>query len=413
MPPRRENLEQMFLKSVDDYIKDKNCCIDKKVRDIIERHGIENSLICILGAKGSDSCFSQTLFDAMKSKGISDSIIAAVDDFQYMNGRDFNGVEIISCDKLVELCKKHKGKIFTINTLRYDYARRIFENLCLSHEIPYINFEQAIRIFELNGHVDYRTGDWGDTISAHPEKYVQLANRFADSHSAVTLFHVLLMHLHCNLEWTLNVAKPYSTLYFRSGLFHLGKDEKMVDCGASIGESTCALIDITKGQFAKSWMIEPDRYNTRTLQQFVNQFRHRDFHKNLFIYNYAVGETSGRMPFCHVGGHGGNIIENNNDSMRVSEDDFVNIESIDNLFRNDSPTIIKMDIEGAELSALKGAKNVIERCHPKLMVSVYHRDTDLISIPDFITQLVPEYNLGLRHHTENRWDTCLYAWKDN
>ena len=149
----------MFLKSVDDYIKDKNCCIDKKVRDIIERNGIENSLICILGATGSESCFSQTLFDAMKSKGISDSIIAAVDDFQYMKGRDFNGVEIISGDKLVELHKKHKGKIFAINTLRYDYARRIFENLCLSHEIPYINFEQAIRIFELNGHVDYRTSD--------------------------------------------------------------------------------------------------------------------------------------------------------------------------------------------------------------------------------------------------------------
>ena len=72
-------------------------------------------------------------------------------------------------------------------------------------------------------------------------------------------------------------------------------------------------------------------------------------------------------------------------------------------------TFIKMDIEGAELEALKGCKNIIKQYKPKLAISVYHKAEDIIEIPQYIKQLVPEYRLYLRHYSNGHTETVLYA----
>ena len=68
-----------------------------------------------------------------------------------------------------------------------------------------------------------------------------------------------------------------------------------------------------------------------------------------------------------------------------------------------------MDIEGAELEALKGAKETIKRNHPKLAICVYHKPEDIVDIPKFILELDPEYKLYLRHYSDNAGETVLYA----
>lgn len=68
-----------------------------------------------------------------------------------------------------------------------------------------------------------------------------------------------------------------------------------------------------------------------------------------------------------------------------------------------------MDIEGSELAALRGAEKTIKKSKPKLAICVYHKPEDLITIPQFISSLVPEYKFFLRHHQYISWDTVLYA----
>lgn len=72
-------------------------------------------------------------------------------------------------------------------------------------------------------------------------------------------------------------------------------------------------------------------------------------------------------------------------------------------------TFIKLDIEGAELEALRGAAETIRRNRPKLAVCVYHKPGDLFKIPLFIKSLVPEYRLYLRQHQPVACETVLYA----
>lgn len=89
--------------------------------------------------------------------------------------------------------------------------------------------------------------------------------------------------------------------------------------------------------------------------------------------------------------------------LTISLDDFVqqkNISKID---------FIKMDIEGAELSALKGAERLLKRFRPKLAISLYHKLSDFIEIPNYLSSLGLGYQFYLGHHTIHLEETVLYA----
>jgi FkbM family methyltransferase len=71
-------------------------------------------------------------------------------------------------------------------------------------------------------------------------------------------------------------------------------------------------------------------------------------------------------------------------------------------------TFIKMDIEGAELAALRGSERHIRRQSPKIAVAAYHRPGDFWRIPRFLLSLQPDYRVLLRHYTEGWAETVMY-----
>ena len=70
---------------------------------------------------------------------------------------------------------------------------------------------------------------------------------------------------------------------------------------------------------------------------------------------------------------------------------------------------IKMDIEGAELPALIGARQCLVRYRPKLAISIYHSLADFWRIPQWIDSLELGYRFALRHFTIHREETVLFA----
>jgi hypothetical protein len=70
---------------------------------------------------------------------------------------------------------------------------------------------------------------------------------------------------------------------------------------------------------------------------------------------------------------------------------------------------IKMDIEGSELNALKGAQNTIRKYKPILAICLYHRKKNLLTIPKYIHSLCPEYKFYLRAHSKFSQEIVLYA----
>ncbi len=87
----------------------------------------------------------------------------------------------------------------------------------------------------------------------------------------------------------------------------------------------------------------------------------------------------------------------------------IEVTSIDKVLQGKEATFIKMDIEGSELAALQGAKETIQKYRPKLAISLYHKPEDMLEIPNYILNIVPDYKLYLRHYATNLWETVLYA----
>jgi FkbM family methyltransferase len=304
---------------------------------------------------------------------------------------------------LVSMAKR-SPKLITVSGCRYDRSRRHFKLLAAKYGIEHLNFEQGMRLLGLTPPSDHRVEDWGPTILERWPQWLQLADRMEDDLSRQTLYGVLMTHLSCDPEWSLHIARPYCTLYFRSGLWSAFPNEKFVDCGASIAESASALIDVTNRQFERIWLIEPDRKNIKTLHNFVEGLD-ESLAERISIHPYAVSDVKTRMAFHHEGGHGGFLAG----QSTLPEEDYVDVVCLDDLLDTE-PTLIKMDIEGAELAALRGASKCVASTRPKLALSAYHRATDLLDLSEAAFQLNPNYRVGLRHHTEERWDTCLYFY---
>ena len=74
----------------------------------------------------------------------------------------------------------------------------------------------------------------------------------------------------------------------------------------------------------------------------------------------------------------------------------VNVDTIDNIVGDTPIGLIKMDIEGAELNALKGAINTLKKCRPYLALSAYHKPEDLITLPQFIKSVYGNCGIYLR-----------------
>ena len=76
----------------------------------------------------------------------------------------------------------------------------------------------------------------------------------------------------------------------------------------------------------------------------------------------------------------------------------------------DDVSFIKIDVEGGELSVLKGASELIQKFKPKLAVCAYHRANDYWEIINYITNLYPNYKVGMRHYSDILDDTTLYFY---
>lgn len=388
-----------FMQVLEEYKIDKNFCIPEQVKNIFVKYG-EDTRFIFLGGSHYVGVFLKAISGA--KKGVPAYV---VDDFKCHKGDQYAGLDIISTDKFLEIYKKENG-IVVLNCCRFDFSKRFFDEICRFHKIPCLNHEQVTRLFDLNDTIDYRFSDWGEVIFNRVDEFMGLEKRLGDAYSKETLLRVLSFHLSGNSEHFLNISRPYSSLYFRSGLLNFGAREKFVDCGACFGEATVSLLGVTNGAVEHAWMFEPDINNQRSLQKLLRRYQGTYLDGKITLHPYAVGEVHAEVAFIHEGGYGARIAPVEDLNFKTTK-----IRPIDDVI-DDIPTLIKMDIEGFEIPALKGAARAIRAGSPQMAISAYHRSTDLLEIPKLLDSIDPEYELGLRHHSEDRAETCFYFYKN-
>lgn len=195
----------------------------------------------------------------------------------------------------------------------------------------------------------------------------------------------------CELLTSCPLTRPE---YFNSTLLSIGKNEVYVDCGAYTGDSVLDFVTFTGRQYEKIHAFEPDPRTFAKLSATVDGL------PNVETHNVATGNQNGSIMFSD--GHDVGSFISKEGKIRVP------VVRLDDCLQ-DVPTLVKMDIEGAELDALRGMSRILREHRPKLAICVYHKVEDLYEIPKYLKETVPEYRLKLRQHDAGFWETVLYA----
>jgi len=196
-------------------------------------------------------------------------------------------------------------------------------------------------------------------------------------------------------------------MYFPKDIFKLSKEEVFVDCGSFSGDTIFEFIRQTRGRFKAVYAFEPGLKHYDFLKKNVKKLSR--YGSNFTLINEGVWSECGQLCFIENEVDRGTSHISIENSMPDTGETSIKVSTLDSVLSDKNPTLIKMDIEGAELEALKGAKEVIKRYRPGLAICIYHKSEDFVDIPVFIKELVPEYNLYVRHHSCGIYDTVLYA----
>lgn len=174
--------------------------------------------------------------------------------------------------------------------------------------------------------------------------------------------------------------------------------EIFVDGGAYNGDTIFEFLAWSKGCEYKVYSLEP----IKGMYELVKKRLKKDDIADVDVLNAAVWCRNEELFFVDMG-DGSNVIRNGREGIAVRG------ERIDDIVGEDGATFIKLDVEGAELEALRGACETIRACHPKLAICIYHKPMDILDIGKYILELNADYRFAIRHYTLTNCETVLYA----
>ncbi|WP_158412901.1 FkbM family methyltransferase [Holophaga foetida] len=192
--------------------------------------------------------------------------------------------------------------------------------------------------------------------------------------------------------------------YFPEDLIRLGPEEFFLDAGAFTGDTVQSILAHTGGRFGAIHSFEPDRLSHAKLCDQVAALPPEQ-RLRIQCHRMALSMEARQALFPSTGSSSGNLFQP--DGLETV--DVVNIHNVLPQEVLDRLSFIKMDVEGSEMEVLRSLEAEIRAQHPILAVCVYHRDEDLTEIPAFVHTLYPDYRLFLRHHSNCRCETVLYA----
>ncbi len=255
----------------------------------------------------------------------------------------------------------------------------------------------------LTGTIDETRDDYSliriytDMLKERIEDFKWLYDTLGDYRSKSTLIKIARYWFEFDLSALLGMRENHFRDYFDLDLVPDVKDSVLVDCGAFIGDT---IIDfyLTYGDvYRRIYAYEMVSENFRQLVENTSELR------DIVYKNCGVGESITKMFIDDDTKEAGS---------RLAEKGTVPVDVVplDGDIR-EPVSIIKMDVEGAEMDALSGAESHIIDEKPVLMISAYHKPADIFDIPRWICSQREDYKLYLRSNGGSVWpaDFVLFA----
>ena len=227
---------------------------------------------------------------------------------------------------------------------------------------------------------------------------VWLYDRLEDYRSKFVLYSVLRNFYYFDFECLKKAKEQLYSQYFDLDILHNVSDEIFVDVGTYYGETILDFIKcFGEDSYKKIYGYEITPAVVEKAKKSLSNFH------NIEILNKAVGESTGKVFLKE------NSVSNS--ANQVEYDGKIEIDKIsldEDIQSNIS--MIKMDIEGGEIDAIKGCEKHIRNDCPKLMISAYHSNSDFIVIPKIIESIRNDYKFYFRYYGGNLYATELVLY---
>ena len=306
-----------------------------------------------------------------------------IDDFAELPAT-FHGVDVIRLsdvpeDSVIINCVTNSKPLTAMRRLSERTSAQIYFAADLAAAFP-----DALPMFEF-----MRSSR--ESFSKRADDWEKLYAALDDDTSRATLEDIVAYRFTGDPRVLSNYRYRPHEQYFES--FLALQSEVFVDGGAFDGETT-ELFAENFPQYQHVHLFEPDPVNFERSRTRLADLRDISFHP------VGLSDARGDLRF-KVGGGSASVVDEAGDHT-------ISVNTIDAKAGN--ATFIKLDLEGWELAALKGARSTIINNKPKIAVGAYHSPDDFLKIFDWVCTVRPDYRVALRHYTESWTETVLYFY---
>lgn len=314
------------------------------------------------------------IIEKLKLFGIEYSDVYASDEF--VRGHSFHGKRVL---KYSEAEEKY-GDFVSLMTFAVKDDATIERVWQMSRKHPFYSLTVPV------------AGDGLFTrefVEENEEKFDRVFSMLADEKSKETFINLINFKISGKLDYLLPCFSEKDEVY--ENILKLSENEIIVDAGAYNGDTVEEFLSFAGGKANKIFALEPDKKNFAKLERnteslpFVERLNVAAYSENTSLF---FKKTAGRQ------------------SKISDEGERIDAVAIDGITK-EKISLIKMDIEGSELDAIKGAEQTIRTQKPKLYICAYHRNEDMFSIPLAISEMRSDYKIYFRQHK------YIPAWESN
>ena len=254
------------------------------------------------------------------------------------------------------------------------------------------SLEDYFKKFDYWGSLDIDKGEFdvfkqkATSLHKNVEKYIWLYQKLGDYRSKYVLYSIISNAIYFDFSNLQKCTENAFKHYFDLDIYPQAQDEVFVDVGSYTGDSVLDFVDcygdrsykeIYCFEITKS-VIEQSKTNLVRL-------------KNVRFIQKALGSEKGQT-FLRC-----SQVDPSANQTSSDGDERVEVTTLDEEVQ-EKISMIKMDIEGGEKDALKGAKRHIKNDSPCLMIAVYHKHDDIWQIPKMIYNMNKGYDFYLRYN---------------
>ena len=323
---------------------------------------------------------SEALLSLLERNGYKDKIIFFVDSNEKLHGKYRLGLEVKKPEEIL----KHPSALVIINSISMQAIQKSMTQMGIHNDyliIPYYYYHGSIG------------GGYNKKIGRECAlKYRNEIEKLFDTTDSQTRRYLeIIFEERLKGEDDLYTPEYYTGTgdklnYFCDEELAPKGDVTYIDAGAYIGDSIEPVRLKYKDRLKKCIAFEPDSKSMLGLKKYIKD---KGIENKCVIFPYALGSENKEIYFTQAG-------------MASHECDFseikLDVKVFDELsdFEIISDAMVKMDIEGAELEALKGMEHFLKKYQPYLAICIYHKENDLYEIPKYIKSINPDYKLVIR-----------------